>query len=672
MSKTPKLTLLTISTGLTNEPLARFIRTANFNGFYEEYDLKIIEGRPSGSGSTQSQSDGQYNDWPLLSDATKLNLLRKAVKVLADKSRDSVILFVDSEASLILGSSVQILDAFKATNASILLSASAEDTCAFYKEQRTTNKNLTANSYTGAQLINFDGFIGYAHVLNELFQHSSLSQHKNFKDVINLVYYENEELRSSLGIQLDSNSTIFYTIKSTDYKNSTNVVLDLNFRGSVIRPKLMKAVETPSTGPQRKTKAKATVPVLVVQANVCQYQAVMPNAILNYYGNYLTPTLPQDKVTLDGSKPWPTITMGIFIERPTPFMEEFFIDLDNLNYDKSRIHLFIHNHFKYNVHDVDAFLTRSASNYASVKYIRSKERVKEWAARKLGVAHALELNTDFYFVLDGKAHLENRNTLKLLVESNKLIIAPLLCYITTSTADLQSIGKSFCNFWGTVDSHGLFKKSIDYKNIATSQHFGIWNVPYISSAYLINSSVLRNPDTRPNYVHGFDDAEVAFATNNRNRGLYMFVTNEFEAGHLVNTDYFEIHHKTNELYQIYDNRYDWEKRYLHPNYYDVLPAKEYGGRNQTPLEPCQDVFWFPIVTERFAKEMIEEMERHGGWADGSIEARGDPYPTVDIQMSEIGFDWHWHEFMRLYIKPLQELVFNGYEVYPPKTGRTSF
>jgi hypothetical protein len=38
-----------------------------------------------------------------------------------------------------------------------------------------------------------------------------------------------------------------------------------------------------------------------------------------------------------------------------------------------------------------------------------------------------------------------------------------------------------------------------------------------------------------------------------------------------------------------------------------------------PSQPCQDVFWFPIVTPRFARDMIDEMEHYGQWADGSVE-----------------------------------------------------
>ena len=46
----------------------------------------------------------------------------------------------------------------------------------------------------------------------------------------------------------------------------------------------------------------------------------------------------------------------------------------------------------------------------------------------------------------------------------------------------------------------------------------------------------------------------------------MFVTNRLDWGHLVAADNFSTLHLHNELYEIINNRWDWEKRYLHENY----------------------------------------------------------------------------------------------------------
>lgn len=46
----------------------------------------------------------------------------------------------------------------------------------------------------------------------------------------------------------------------------------------------------------------------------------------------------------------------------------------------------------------------------------------------------------------------------------------------------------------------------------------------------------------------------------------MFVDNMDDFGHLVNADNFDTSHVNNELYQLFDNKWDFEQRYIHPNY----------------------------------------------------------------------------------------------------------
>ncbi len=50
----------------------------------------------------------------------------------------------------------------------------------------------------------------------------------------------------------------------------------------------------------------------------------------------------------------------------------------------------------------------------------------------------------------------------------------------------------------------------------------------------------------------------------------MYVTNRLTWGHLITVDNFETNHLHNELYEIQNNRWDWEKRYLHVNYSQSL------------------------------------------------------------------------------------------------------
>jgi len=194
---------------------------------------------------------------------------------------------------------------------------------------------------------------------------------------------------------------------------------------------------------------------------------------------------------------------------------------------------------------------------------------------------------------------------------------------------------------------------------------GLWNFPFISGAYLINGSLIKNEETRPNYINNLLDADMAFAVNNRDRDIFMYISNRVDWGHLINADNFDTSHLHNEMYQIFDNRWDWELRYLHANWSKSLEP------NSTLIQPCPDVYWFPVLTPRYCREHVAEVENFGKWSDGSnyddrLEGGYENVPTVDIHMNQIGFEQHWLEFLRLYVEPLQTRVYIGYYHYPPQ------
>lgn len=73
---------------------------------------------------------------------------------------------------------------------------------------------------------------------------------------------------------------------------------------------------------------------------------------LNNFGNYVARAYhPVDgcrhckhgEIDLTNFKEFPIVLMGIFIEHPTPFLEEQLEKVYQIDYPKKRIHLFIHN-----------------------------------------------------------------------------------------------------------------------------------------------------------------------------------------------------------------------------------------------------------------------------------------------------------------------------------------
>lgn len=111
------------------------------------------------------------------------------------------------------------------------------------------------------------------------------------------------------------------------------------------------------------------------------------------------------------------------------------------------------------------------------------------------------------------------------------------------------------------------------------------------------------------------DTEMSFSRFMREQGIFMYVSNVIDYGHLVNSETYSTDHLHNDLYEIHTNKLDWERRYLHENYTQALNEKELNLIHQ----PCPDVFWFPLVTERFCNHLIEEMENFGKWSEGKNE-----------------------------------------------------
>lgn len=149
--------------------------------------------------------------------------------------------------------------------------------------------------------------------------------------------------------------------------------------------------------------------------------------------------------------------------------------------------------------------------------------------------------------------------------------------------------------------------------------------------------MIHNEDTRPSFVHKMLDPDMALMANIRAKGEFIFVTNRLNFGHLVNAEDFETSHLHNELWEMERNRYDWELRYLHPNY-----SASMGLEN--PEQPCPDVYWFPMFTERFCADFVAEAEHFGKWSDGSNNVRIRLFIPLDMPFFRIS---GWREATKL-------------------------
>ena len=106
------------------------------------------------------------------------------------------------------------------------------------------------------------------------------------------------------------------------------------------------------------------------------------------------------------------------------------------------------------------------------------------------------------------------------------------------------------------------------------------------------------------------DPDMAFSRSLRDNGLFMFVTNLHDFGHLLDADQYDTSALHPDLRQLLVNQRDWERKYLHPEYQQALHP-------DVPVQqPCPDVYWFPLFTPAFCDDLVQEMEQFGRWSSG--------------------------------------------------------
>nr|XP_023029790.1 procollagen-lysine,2-oxoglutarate 5-dioxygenase 1 [Leptinotarsa decemlineata] len=389
---------------------------------------------------------------------------------------------------------------------------------------------------------------------------------------------------------------------------------------------------------------------------------------LNYLSNYVPNTwnsivgcrqCAEGHIDLSNlaTKELPVVLLSVFIEQNTPFLEEALQKVYSLDYPRKRMHLFVHNAMKYHSDLVKNFTDKYSKEYVSFKQITSEDGTPEWKARDLSLDHCLAKKCDMYFSVDSVVHIDNPFTLRLLIEQNRTVIAPMV----------TRPGKAWSNFWGSLTQDGFYARSNDYMDIVHNEKRGLWNVPFINSVYLIKSALLKKFDrTQLNFDRNNVDADMAFCSNLRDLDVFMYVSNRIDFGHLVNPDTFDTTRTEPDMYQIFENSQDWENRYIHEEY------PENFNPDKKDQQPCPDVYWFPIVSQKFNKALIHMMESFGKWSSGKnqddrLEGGYEAVPTRDIHMNQVGWEPHWLHFLQKYVRPLQEKVFLGYYHDPPRS-----
>uniref|UniRef100_A0A7N8YG33 Procollagen-lysine,2-oxoglutarate 5-dioxygenase 1 n=1 Tax=Mastacembelus armatus TaxID=205130 RepID=A0A7N8YG33_9TELE len=606
------LVVVTVATKET-DGFRRFLRSAkHFN-----YTVKVL-------GRGEKWRGGNYMSAP--GGGQKVRLLKTALEEI--KNEDEVILFIDSYDVVFASGPKELLKKFQQSRHKVVFSSET----LIWPDRHLEDKHPHVRE--GNRFLGSGGFIGYVPKVREMVSGWTGEDGDSDQLFFTKIYIDPEK-RKSINITLDSKCRLFQNLHGA----LDEVVL--KFEDSRVRARNV---------------LYDTLPVIVHGNGPTKLQ-------MNYLGNYIPNTWTFETgctvchedlrplTTLKESE-YPLVVIGIFIQQPTPFVTVFFERLLKLQYPKNRLKLFIYNQEVHHERQVSAFLQDHGSLYQDVKLIGPEEEMDGPASRNLGFDMCRkDKDCDYFFSVDIEVVLKNENTLKILVEQNLPVVAPMI----------TRPGRLWSNFWGALSADGYYARSEDYVDIVQGHREGVWNVPYVSNVYLVKASLLRSELTEYELFNSnILDPDMAYCHNIRSKEIFMYVTNMHSFGRILSTENYQTNHLHNDLWQIFENPLvsDWEERYIHENYTHIM-------KDKLIETPCPDVYWFPVFSEVACNHLVEEMENYGKWSGGGnmdkrIQGGYENVPTIDIHMNQVNYDKEWRKFLLEYIAPITEKMFPGY------------
>lgn len=418
----------------------------------------------------------------------KLNLVKDALKPYKNDA-ETIVLFSDSYDVIFTSSHGDMVEKFKKTGARVLISAEN-----FLWPDATLKDQYPKFDGPGGWYLNSGMYIGYCDAVYEMLKFSPIKDTDDDQLYLTKAYLD-ENLRNKLSIKLDHTSEIFQ-----------------NLNGAV--EQVMLQVDADSSESYILNTAFKTRPS-VIHGNG------MSKLTLNNFGNYLAGAFMQseckicteNRLTLNEDE-LPTILLALFIEKPTPFTEEFLEKAYSINYPKEKLHLLIRNNVEFHKPAVQAFIKDHSTEYKSFKLIDTEDKFDEISARTLAIEVAKTREVDYLFSLDSESHIDNPETLRKLLEANRTVIAPML----------KRHDSLWTNFWGALSKNGYYARSSDYQDIVDRLVLGVWNVPYVTGAYLVKSLAFSKLGYKKKDV----DSDMAFCETLRDSVSFNIFSNNLK------------------------------------------------------------------------------------------------------------------------------------------------
>lgn len=325
--------------------------TPGFERFNRSLEVNGLRSEILGFGSVWSGGDVSRGPGGGL----KIILFRDALKRFKDDD-NMIVLLTDSYDVIITAGAEEILTIFDSFKADVVFSAEP-----FCWPDASLVSSYPKPEAGGKRFLNSGGIIGRASVVYQILTSSQVKEDDDDQLFFTKVYI-NQDLRNKWSIKLDSRSKLFQTL------NGAFGEIELRFG---------------SDDTSVHNTMYHTHPVIIHGNGPSKLH-------LNSLGNYIAKswTLTQGCNTC---KELPTtdisdqdVLLAIFIEKATPFLQEFLQDVRQLDFPKENMTLFIHCPVNFHEEEVKEFLEKHAKEYKGVKLV-DKTVTQEWRARNMGL-----------------------------------------------------------------------------------------------------------------------------------------------------------------------------------------------------------------------------------------------------------------------------------------------
>ena len=325
--------------------------TPGFERFNRSLDVNGLRGEILGFGS--EWKGGNVARGP--GGGQKILLFKDALKRFKDDD-NMIVLFTDSYDVIITAGAEDIVTSFESFKADVVFSAEP-----FCWPDSSLSSLYPKPEAGGKRFLNSGGFIGRAPVIYQMVSSSPVKEDDDDQLFYTKIFL-NDSLRTKWSMKLDSRSRLFQNL------NGVFGEIELRF------------------GPDDTTVHNTlyhTHPVIIHGNGPSKLH-------LNSLGNYLSKswTLSQECNTCqqipETSVSGVNLLLGIFIERPTPFLTEFFEDISRLDFPKENITLFVHSSVQFHEEEVRNFTSQAEKKYKAVKVV-DKSVTHEGQARNMAM-----------------------------------------------------------------------------------------------------------------------------------------------------------------------------------------------------------------------------------------------------------------------------------------------